>query len=74
MRRSYRLVPKLCLGTPLQAKLSLALFSFPSTTWERENLDAIKTATVAEIAGLPGFNQKIAEVLKEWLAGAGQGT
>jgi excinuclease ABC subunit C len=37
------------------------------------NLEAIKTAPVAEIAALPGFNQKIAENLKEWLAGAGQG-
>jgi len=38
------------------------------------NLEAIKTATVAEIAALPGFNQKIAEGLKDWLAGEGQGT
>jgi excinuclease ABC subunit C len=37
------------------------------------NLDAIKTATVEELAALPGFNQKVAESLKEWLAGEGQG-
>jgi excinuclease ABC subunit C len=37
------------------------------------NLEAIKTANAAEIAGLPGFNQKVAENLKEWLAGAGEG-
>ena len=38
------------------------------------NLDAIKAATVAEIAALPGFNQKVAENLKDWLAGEGEGT
>ena len=37
------------------------------------NLDAIKAATVEELAALPGFNQKVAENLKEWLAGAGEG-
>ncbi len=37
------------------------------------NLEAIKTATAAEIAALPGFNQKVAVSLKEWLAGAGEG-
>jgi hypothetical protein len=29
---------------------------------------------VEEIAALPGFNHKVAESLKAWLAGAGQGT
>jgi excinuclease ABC subunit C len=38
------------------------------------NLDAVKAATAEEIAALPGFNRKIAEGLKEWLAGAGEGT
>ena len=38
------------------------------------NPEAIKTATVAEIAALPGFNHKVAENLKDWLAGEGQGT
>jgi excinuclease ABC subunit C len=38
------------------------------------NLDAVKTATVEEIAAVPGFNQKVAESLKAWLAGAGKGT
>ena len=38
------------------------------------NLDAVKAATVEEIAALPGFNQKVAESLKEWLAGGGEGT
>ena len=38
------------------------------------NLEAIKTATTEEIAALPGFNHKVAEDLKEWLAGAGEGT
>jgi excinuclease ABC subunit C len=37
------------------------------------NLEAIKTATAAEIAALPGFNQKVAAGLKEWLARAGEG-
>jgi excinuclease ABC subunit C len=37
------------------------------------NLAAIKAAPVAEIATLPGFNQKVAASLKEWLAGAGEG-
>jgi len=37
------------------------------------NLEAIKVAKVAEIAALPGFNQKVAVSLKEWLAGAGEG-
>ncbi len=37
------------------------------------NLDAVKAATREEIAALPGFNQKVAESLKEWLAGAGEG-
>ena len=38
------------------------------------NLDAVKSATPAEIAALPGFNQKVAENLKDWLAGEGEGT
>ncbi|MFZ5449849.1 MAG: excinuclease ABC subunit UvrC [Thermodesulfobacteriota bacterium] len=37
------------------------------------NLEAIKNANIAELAALPGFNQKIAENLKQWLAGAGEG-
>ncbi len=36
------------------------------------NVEAIKTAEAAEIAALPGFNQKVAENLKAWLAGAGE--
>jgi excinuclease ABC subunit C len=35
------------------------------------NLEAIKTASAEELAALPGFNQKLAENLKERLAGAG---
>jgi excinuclease ABC subunit C len=38
------------------------------------NLEAIKTATMEEIAALPGFTQKIATGLKAWLATEGQGT
>jgi excinuclease ABC subunit C len=38
------------------------------------NLEAIKAADSAELAALPGFNQKVAESLREWLAGAGEGT
>ncbi len=38
------------------------------------NLEAIKAAPVAELAALPGFNQKVAASLKEWLAAAGEGT
>jgi len=38
------------------------------------NLEAIKAATVAELTALSGFNQKVAESLKEWLAQEGQGT
>jgi excinuclease ABC subunit C len=34
------------------------------------NLDAMKAAPVEELAGLPGFNRKAAEALKEWLAKA----
>jgi excinuclease ABC subunit C len=37
------------------------------------NLEGIKTATVAELAAVPGFNQKVAEKLKEWLVGGGEG-
>ena len=37
------------------------------------NLEAIKAATLPELAAVPGFNQKVAENLKEWLAGAGEG-
>jgi excinuclease ABC subunit C len=32
------------------------------------NIEAIKTADATELAALPGFNKKIAESLKEWLA------
>jgi excinuclease ABC subunit C len=35
------------------------------------NIEAIKTATSEELAALPGFNHKVADGLKEWLAGAG---
>jgi excinuclease ABC subunit C len=38
------------------------------------NIEAIKTANAAELAALPGLNQKVAEGLKEWLAGVGEGT
>ncbi|OGR26607.1 MAG: excinuclease ABC subunit C [Desulfobacca sp. RBG_16_60_12] len=37
------------------------------------NLDAVKTATVQEIAALPGFGKNAAEKLKDWLAGVGEG-
>jgi excinuclease ABC subunit C len=37
------------------------------------NLEAIKAATAEEIAAVPGFNQKIAAGLKEWLTEEGQG-
>jgi excinuclease ABC subunit C len=37
------------------------------------NIEALKAATVEELAALPGFNRKVAESLKEWLAGAGEG-
>jgi excinuclease ABC subunit C len=37
------------------------------------NLDAIKNAAAEEIAALPGFNQKVAENLKDWLAREGEG-
>ncbi|MGO8761840.1 MAG: excinuclease ABC subunit UvrC [Desulfobaccales bacterium] len=37
------------------------------------NLEAIKAANAAELAALPGFNQKVAESFKAWLAG-GEGT
>jgi excinuclease ABC subunit C len=37
------------------------------------NLDAVKAASREEIAALPGFNQKLAVSLKEWLAGGGEG-
>jgi excinuclease ABC subunit C len=37
------------------------------------NIEAIKAANAEELVALPGFNQKVAESLKEWLAGAGQG-
>jgi excinuclease ABC subunit C len=37
------------------------------------NIEAIKTANAKELAALPGFNQKVAESLKEWLARAGEG-
>ncbi len=32
------------------------------------NLDALKEATVEELAAIPGFNRKVAESLREWLA------
>jgi excinuclease ABC subunit C len=38
------------------------------------DLEAVKTASVEELAALPGFNQKVAASLKEWLAGAGEGS
>jgi len=37
------------------------------------NIESIKSASATELAALPGFNQKVAESLKEWLAGAGEG-
>ena len=37
------------------------------------NLEAVKSATTEEIAALTGFNQKVAESLKKWLAGGGEG-
>jgi hypothetical protein len=37
-------------------------------------LTAIQAATVAEIAALPGFNQKLAENLQKWLAGEKEAT
>ncbi len=37
-----------------------------------ENLEALQRASVAEIAATPGFNLKVAEGLKEWLAGEGR--
>jgi excinuclease ABC subunit C len=33
------------------------------------NIEAVKAATVEEVAGLPGFNRQVAEKLKEGLAG-----
>ncbi|MEJ2672624.1 MAG: helix-hairpin-helix domain-containing protein [Deltaproteobacteria bacterium] len=38
------------------------------------NLQALKAAKDAEVAALPGFNQKVAESLTEWLARAGEGS
>jgi excinuclease ABC subunit C len=38
------------------------------------NLEAVKSAATEEIAALKGFNQKVAEGLKDWLAGEGEGT
>jgi excinuclease ABC subunit C len=38
------------------------------------NLQALKAAKAAEVAALPGFNQKVAESLTEWLARAGEGS
>jgi len=37
------------------------------------NLEAVKAASLEELAGLPGFNQKVAQNLKKWLAGEGEG-
>ena len=37
------------------------------------NLEAIKTAGLEEFAALPGFNQKLAQNLKDWLTRAGEG-
>jgi excinuclease ABC subunit C len=39
-----------------------------------QNIDALKQATVGELEAIPGFNQKVAERLKEWLAGERLGT
>jgi len=36
------------------------------------NLEAIKVATVEELASLPGFNYGVAEKLKEFMSEAGQ--
>ncbi len=33
------------------------------------NIEALKAATVEEVAGLPGFNRQVAEKLKAGLAG-----
>ncbi len=33
------------------------------------NIEALKAATVEELAVVPGFNRKVAESLKDWLAG-----
>jgi excinuclease ABC subunit C len=38
------------------------------------NIEAIKSANAEALAALPGFNQKVAKSLKEWLARAGEGT
>lgn len=37
-------------------------------------MTAVATVTLQELAALPGFNHKVAENLKAWLAGAGEGT
>ena len=37
------------------------------------NIEALKAATVEELAAMPGFNRKVAEKLKEWLGGGGEG-
>jgi hypothetical protein len=33
----------------------------------------LRQATTFDLAAIPGFNQKVAESLKAWLAGAGEG-
>lgn len=38
-----------------------------------ENLEALKRATVEELAAVPGFNRKVAENLKAWLLEDGPG-
>jgi excinuclease ABC subunit C len=38
-----------------------------------QDLDALKQASVEELAAIPGFTRKVAEGLKEWLAGGGEG-
>ena len=35
------------------------------------NIEALKAANVEEIAALPGFNSKVAQALRDWLAEVG---
>jgi excinuclease ABC subunit C len=37
------------------------------------NIEALKAATVEELAAVPGLNRKVAAGLKKWLAGGGEG-
>jgi excinuclease ABC subunit C len=37
------------------------------------DIEVIKAAPIEELVALPGFNQKVAESLKDWLTGAGEG-